>query len=163
MAQMITVCLQLGLDIKVGYIGIHNAEIPSIDPVRFGLIAYINGLIYNPILSMVKISVLLFLLRLAGTKPRARVAIWALLVFTTCLMIAIFFCVIFVCDPVSYVWDHKQDGHCFDKKPFAMATSGITLFTDLLTLVLPFWIFIGLRMPKKAKMALLGVFALGFM
>jgi hypothetical protein len=150
-------------DIKLAYIGIHNDEIPSVDYFTMGLVGYVNGLIYNPILSMVKVSVLLFLLRLAGTKPTVRLAIWTLLVFTIALMVAIFFCVIFVCDPVSYVWDHSQDGHCFDKKPFAMWTGGVTLFTDLLTLALPFWIFLGLRMPKKAKMALLGVFALGFM
>lgn len=113
---------------------------------------------------MVKVSILLFLLRLAGTRPAVRFTIWVLMVFTICLMIAIFFCVIFVCSPVAYNWDRSiEGGTCFDKKPFTMWTGAVTIFTDLLTLALPFWIFLGLRMPRRVKAALLGVFALGFM
>lgn len=163
-APRVRICwLTSRLDIKVSYIGIHNAEIPPHDPKLAGIVAYANGLIYNPMLSMVKVSVLLFLLRLAGTRPGVRVAIWALMIFTIALMIAIFFCVIFVCYPIPYGWDRSIEGHCFDKRPFTMWTGGVALFTDLLTLALPFWIFLGLRMPRKAKVALLGVFALGFM
>lgn len=113
---------------------------------------------------MVKISVLLFLLRLADTRRAVKVYIWALMTFTACMMIAIFCSVMFVCDPVQYTWDPSiPGGKCFDKRPFAVWTAAVTIFTDLLVLILPFWIFLGLRMARKAKIALLCVFALGFM
>jgi hypothetical protein len=147
----------------MSYIGILDAEIPPYDRRPVGIVSYINGLIYNPILSMVKVSILLFLLRLAGTKPGVRTAIWALLLFTVSFMVAIFFCVVFVCIPISYGWDRVGNGHCFDKRPFSMWTGAVTLFTDLLTLALPFWILLGLRMARRVKIALLVVFALGFM
>ena len=151
-------------DIKRTYIGIHDDEIPPYDQESAIILSYIIGLIYNPILSMVKVSVLIFLLRLASTKPAVRIMIWVIMGFTICLMIAIFFCVIFVCSPVQYNWDRSiKGGSCFDKRPFAMWTSAVTILTDLIILALPFWIFLGLRIAKRAKIALLGVFALGFL
>lgn len=151
-------------DIKAEYIGIHDKDIPAHDIYHPILLNYIAGLIYNPILSMVKISILVFLSRLAGTKPAAKVTIWVLMTFTFGLMVVIFFCIVFVCQPISYSWNPNiKEGKCFPKEPFAMWTSSITIFTDLLVLVLPFWIFLGLRMARKAKIALLSVFALGFM
>lgn len=150
--------------IKAEYIGIHNAVIPPHDVNHPVFLNYIAGLIYNPILSMVKISVLVFLLRLAGTKPAAKVTIWALMFVTFGMMVAIFFSVVFVCDPVQYNWDPTiTTGKCFPKAPFAIWTTIVAIVTDLLVLAIPFWIFLGLRMAKKAKIALLCVFALGFM
>ncbi|OIW26890.1 hypothetical protein CONLIGDRAFT_672360 [Coniochaeta ligniaria NRRL 30616] len=148
--------------IKVEFIGIHNVNIPPHDTHHPIFINYIGGLIYNPILSMVKVSVLIFLLRLAGTRPAVKATIWALMTFTTCMMIAIFFSVVFVCQPVQYNWDPKiKDGKCFDKRPFSIWTAAVAIFTDILVLALPFWIFLSLRMARKAKIALLCCFGLG--
>jgi hypothetical protein len=38
--------------------------------------------------------------------------------------------------------------------------SSITIVTDVLVIALPFWIFLGLKMAKAAKVAVLGIFAL---
>ncbi|KAB5536224.1 hypothetical protein GE09DRAFT_1226951 [Coniochaeta sp. 2T2.1] len=148
--------------IKVEYIGIHNVDIPPHDTHHPIFINYIGGLIYNPILSLVKVSVLIFLLRLAGTRPAVKATIWALMIFTICMMIAIFFSVVFVCQPVHYNWDPSiKDGKCFDKRPFSIWTAAVAIFTDILVLALPFWIFLGLRTAPKAKIALLCCFGLG--
>ncbi|KAL1845113.1 hypothetical protein VTK73DRAFT_1097 [Phialemonium thermophilum] len=148
--------------IKEGYIGIHNREIPPHDPTEANILNFINGLLYNPILSMVKISVLTFLLRLASTKPAVRVTVWILMIFTACMMIVIFFCVIFVCHPIAANWDKTIKAHCFNRNTFSMWTASVNLLTDFLTLAIPFWIFLGLRMARKVKIALLCVFAMGF-
>jgi len=86
------------------------------------------------------------------------------MVFTICLMIAIFFSVVFVCTPVQYDWNPNiEGGKCFDKKPFSIWTTAVAIFTDILVLALPFWIFLSLRMARKAKKALLCCFGLGGM
>jgi hypothetical protein len=146
----------------VSYVAIHNVDIPPHDTYHPIFINYIGGLIYNPILSMVKVSVLVFLLRLAGTRPAVQATIYALMFVTIGLMIAIFFSVVFVCSPVEFNWNPNiTNGKCFDKRPFSIWTASVAIFTDILVLALPFWIFLGLRMARKAKIALLCVFALG--
>jgi len=52
-------------------------------------------------------------------------------------------------------------GTCVDTGIFYIATSALTIFTDLAVLALPFWIFLGLKMPLKVRIALMGVFLLG--
>lgn len=123
---------------------------------------YIIQLLYNPILALVKSSVLLFLLRLGGQKPGVRWTIHSLNAFNIGLMIAIFVTVIFQCTPVNFFWDRTiPGGHCVDTGAFYVATAGLTILTDVLVLALPFWIFLGLKMPAKVKIALLVVFGLG--
>lgn len=62
---------------------------------------YAVQVLYNPILAIIKASVLLFLLRLVGQKKSIRYSIWALFVLNLALMIAVFVLVIFQCSPVS--------------------------------------------------------------
>lgn len=150
-------------DIKLAYIGIHIWEIPPHDPIGPGIWAFLAIALYNPILALVKISVLLFLLRLAEIKPAVRTVAWVLIVFTAVLMVAICLAVIFECNPIAYNWDGTLDGHCFDRKSFALSTAGLTILTDFTTLAMPFWIFLGLGMNWKAKTALLAVFGVGIM
>ncbi|KAF9881241.1 CFEM domain-containing protein [Colletotrichum karsti] len=152
---------------RYAFIGIHVKDIPLVADQRLGsLWNYIIQLLYNPILALVKCSVLMFLLRLSGQKRRIRYAIIGLNVFNLTLMVAIFVTVIFQCRPISYFWEKAgrnppTDGTCIDTSAFYVSTASLTILTDVLALALPFWIFLGLKMPARVKMALLAVFALG--
>lgn len=145
------------------YTGIHAWDIPPHDPEPGRLWDFIIQVIYNPILALVKSSVLLFLLRLGGTKTRVRWSIHVLNAVNIGLMIAIFFVVIFTCKPVSFYWDKSVDGACIDSSPFNIGTAIITICTDVLVLAIPVWILVDLKMPLRIKLVLLGVFLLGFM
>jgi hypothetical protein len=146
------------------YVAIHSWDIPPHDPQPGRLWDFIIQVIYNPILALVKSSVLLFLLRLGGTKKPVRWAIHTLNAVNISLMIAIFFVVIFSCNPVSYFWDKSiEGGSCIESSPFNIGTAIITICTDVLVLAIPVWILVDLKMALKVKLALLGVFLLGFM
>ncbi|KAH8895311.1 hypothetical protein GQ53DRAFT_838978 [Thozetella sp. PMI_491] len=163
-AMSLTVLQTVGsvIYIKTGYVGIHSWEIPPHDGFLPGVWSYINGIVYHPILSLVKISVLLFLLRIASIKDNVRIAIWVLIGIFTAYMIAVALAVVFVCDPIAFNWDPSiKDARCFNKIAFVLGTSSITCFTALVTLAVPFWIFLSLRMARKAKIAVLVIFALG--
>lgn len=113
---------------------------------------------------MVKMSVLIFLLRLGGIMRGVQIAIWIQIALNLSSTVAIFFAYTLVCEPYKQGWSPQSlGGHCPRKVAFALFASAWTLFTDILVLALPFWIFIGLRMAKRAKVALIGVFLLGFM
>ncbi|KAL2201834.1 CFEM domain-containing protein [Sarocladium strictum] len=151
---------------RKNFIGVHGVDIPPWfdrqEALRWN---YMVQALYNPILALVKTSVLLFLLRISGQNKRVRMYIHALNAFNIALMIAIFFVVIFQCTPVSLAWEiagpNPPEGTCINGPVFITLTAALTILTDILVLVLPFWIFLGLQMPRRVKWALLGVFALG--
>lgn len=175
------------MGMRTAYLGVHFDDIPpskchigshhsqlslllvadivwsqAADPILGMQWNYILQLLYNPILALVKSSVLLFLLRLGGQKPGVRWTIHGLNFFNIGLMIAIFITVIFQCTPIAYFWDRTiEGGTCINTGAFYIATAGLTILTDILVLILPFWIFLGLKMPSNIKIALLVVFGLG--
>jgi high-affinity K+ transport system ATPase subunit B len=98
-----------------------------------------SKILYNPVLAIVKISILIFLLRLTGTRKAIRHSISGLIAFTTALMLAIFITVIFQCLPIAYNWDTSiEGGHCVQQGAFYVATTVLTLVTDILVLPLQF-------------------------
>lgn len=119
---------------------------------------------YNPVLALVKASILVFLLRLGGHKQGVRYAIHVLNVANACHAVAVFFTALFQCLPFEANWDlalkADPDTRCIHDSFHVMA-SCLTIFTDFLVLALPFWIFLGLNMPWDAKIAIIGVFFMG--
>lgn len=65
------------------------------------------------------------------------------------------------CVPVVKFWDETVPGFCFDKGALWFSNSGIHIFTDLLILIYPMPALKTLQLPKRQKLALMGVFALG--
>ena len=148
------------------YTGIHVVDIPLDAPAQPAAIwNFVNMCLYNPILALVKSSVLFFLLRMAGTKNYIRYSIYALNTFNIAMMIATFLVVIFQCNPVSGAYDLEamKTAKCVDAYSFSVSTAIITIITDVLVVALPFWIILGLKMPTKVKLSLIGVFCLGIM
>lgn len=79
-----------------------------------------------------------------------------------CYSIAILFSVIFPCKPISANWDVTiTDGKCADKTKIYLATAGLNVITDILILALPIPMVWNLQMPRRRRIGLVGLFALG--
>lgn len=150
---------------KTNFIAIHIWNVPAdYDVVQALIWNFAVQVLYNPILALVKTSMLLFLLKLGSQKPGVRICIHILNALNLSLMVAIFLVVIFQCTPISFNWDITiVGGHCIQQGTFYLATAALTLFTDVLNLALPFWVFLDLKMPLRVKITLLFVFLLGAM
>ncbi|KAK4040680.1 hypothetical protein C8A01DRAFT_35334 [Parachaetomium inaequale] len=150
--------------IKLDYFGWHSVDVPQFDPAPGMWWFYLAQLFYNPILALVKASVLCLLLRLGGQKPGVKYAIHFLNAFNGLQAIAIFLVAALQCLPIEANWDFavKADPNtkCIDNS-FHVIISCITIVTDCAVIALPFWIFLGLKMPRAAKIAVLGIFMLG--
>lgn len=148
---------------KTNFIGIHIQDVPKTYDVEQALIwNFAVQVLYNPILALVKTSMLLFLLKLGSQKPGVRWCIHVLNTLNLSLMVAIFLVVIFQCKPIRFNWDPTiEGGTCIKQGTFYLATAALTIFTDVLSLALPFWVFLDLKMPVRVKIALLFVFLLG--
>ncbi|XXG97465.1 hypothetical protein Hte_003767 [Hypoxylon texense] len=163
-AMVLSIVLGVG-SIKVMkslYIGIHYYDVPQpFDPTEGLIWIYVVGAVYQPILTLVKQSILVFLLRFSGIKASIRYIVWATIIFNTALMVAIFVTVIFQCTPIELNWHPTVPGSCIQQFSFGVVAACMTIVTDIIALALPIWVFMGLQMNNKKKFALIGIFTLG--
>ncbi|KAI0802649.1 hypothetical protein GGR55DRAFT_683133 [Xylaria sp. FL0064] len=148
--------------IKLNYFGWHAVDVPKFDPTPGLWWFYLAQIFYNPVLALVKASVLLFLLRLGGHQRNVRYFIYGLLTFNTLQAIAVLLVAIFQCIPISANWDltAKATARCINPV-FHVIISSITIVTDLFVLIIPFWIFLRLKLPVAARVAIIGAFLTG--
>ncbi|KAJ5176564.1 uncharacterized protein N7482_002441 [Penicillium canariense] len=148
------------------YIGYNVSDIPPGYPAILGnKYAYATELIYNPILALVKTSILLFLLRLTGQKKLVRQAIKGLLIFNGIAAVATFFITVFRCVPIAANWNAAAYPHakCLDFANFVTGTASVSIFTDVLALGLPTWIVYHLQMHWRQKLMLIGILSFGLL
>ncbi|KAH6896040.1 hypothetical protein B0T10DRAFT_587659 [Thelonectria olida] len=149
--------------IRLSYVGFHDADVPKdYDPTPALWWFFFAQMVYNPILALVKASVLVFLLRLGGQKQRVRWSSHGLNAFNAAHAVAVFLVALLQCIPIKANWDMaaRTSATCIHKE-FHVIASFLVILTDFLVLGIPFWIFLGLKMPMGTKIALIGVFMVG--
>ncbi|KAL3478335.1 hypothetical protein BJX99DRAFT_256662 [Aspergillus californicus] len=150
--------------VKYNYVGYHVWDIPKNPPTVLGAkFAYATELLYNPILAIIKTSILLFLLRLTGQKVAVRRAIWGLLALNAVATVATFLITAFNCLPVASNWNPSAypDKKCINFADFVTGTASVSIFTDVLVLLLPTWIVYNLRIARRQKVMLIGILSFG--
>lgn len=150
---------------KTQYLGLHVWQLPTTpyDRTTANILNYIVVMLYNPELGLVKSSVLFFLLRLGGHNIVLRRCIQVLNWSNIALLIAVLFASIFTCVPVNKYWDRTVPGVCNHEDLQYLVTSGLTVLTDVLVLIIPVKIVIGLQIAKKLKIILICVLCSGIM
>lgn len=136
-------------------------------------------------LCLVKLSVGLFLLRLAPSRPY-RLFLWGMIIFTVLSVIGnlgelvsrwrvrhrrILIChlvsVLSQCKPLAFNWDPSvPGGSCFDPtqmKIGAFVHSSLTFVTDFIFAIVPVAMLWAVKMDLKVKLAVVGVLALGIL
>ncbi|TRX91336.1 hypothetical protein FHL15_007758 [Xylaria flabelliformis] len=138
-------------------------DIPPHDPVPGLVWNYAIEILYNPILALVKTSILLLLMRLFGQKPGVKRFILWMNTANIGMMIAVFFGTVLQCTPINKTWETGLQGTCIDRRVLFTVSSSFNIFTDILILALPLRIFIDLKIPRRTKIALMFIFLLGFL
>lgn len=138
-------------------------DIPLRDRLQGALWNYIVQIMYNPILALVKSSLLVLLLRLFGKKSGVRRFIIWVNTINLGSLASIFFTIVFQCFPLQKAWKPQLEGFCVDRRILLVTASAINIVLDLLILGLPLRIFIGLQIPRRTKIALILIFLLGFL
>ena len=120
----------------------------------------------------IKISILLFYRRLSSrvVSNAFRWTTWLTISFIVGYTIAFTVAPILGCHPISAFWDQVDSSkifrgytyRCFDEGADVFTASVISAFQDLITAVLPTFLFWDLRIPTRQKIALFGIFAIGY-
>lgn len=113
-------------------------------------------------LMFIKLSILCFYIRIFNVKSFIFVArgvgvivvLWAL---------SVIFCGFFLCQPFAYNWDQTIHGSCGDQIKSYIITGALNICTDVLVLGLPMPMVWKLQVPTRSKIALTGVFTIGFL
>ncbi|KAL8840320.1 MAG: hypothetical protein Q9170_001404 [Blastenia crenularia] len=125
------------------------------------LLIYTLSLLQPCTLALTKLAVLRLFHQIFTTRP-FRLAINMMAVVVVLWWFGNFFADMLICIPVNYNWDQTiLHAHCGNHRLLYIVTPIPWIVTDLTVLVLPLPMAWGLQMPRKQKVALLGVFLLG--
>ncbi|KAF2876294.1 hypothetical protein BDV95DRAFT_221543 [Massariosphaeria phaeospora] len=149
--------------IKVSYTGYHLESVPkgAMNKMQTAKWRYVNAVLYNPILALIKISFVLTLIKLGSTNRWIRHSLWGLLAINCMFMVAGTLIAMLNCVPIPKFWDRTIPGTCIDVKKYIYSTVIVTIITDVLVTAMPAWILYGLQMRRTAKMTIVCFLSLG--
>ncbi|KAK1848958.1 CFEM domain-containing protein [Colletotrichum chrysophilum] len=135
------------------------------DKLTLGLkLFFIDEPLYLATITLTKISVLIFYLRIFPNKSFRR-ATYATITYIVTSMTVILFLQIFQCTPISFNWDGwKRDFgtyRCLDLHRLVNIAGGLSISHDLIILVLPLPLLWGLNTSKRSKIGISLMFSLG--
>lgn len=130
---------------------------------RLGLVLFIVDIMYNTGLTLVKLCVLLFYARVFRTVRSYRISFWIVGFMIVAWCIAIDFVAVFACIPVQRGWDLSVAGHCLDRQANFVGAAIPNILTDFILLVLPMPMIWHIQTTIRRKVALVGVFAAGYL
>lgn len=120
------------------------------------------NVLYVVLIHVTKASILTQYLRIFPTRTMRRLT-WLLF---AALVPSVFwgvFASIFICDPVRKVWRPMTPGKCLSTRTYWVSVTAVNIVLDFAVLALPMPVISRLKLPKKQKIGLVGVFLLGFL
>ncbi|KAE8151909.1 hypothetical protein BDV25DRAFT_128402 [Aspergillus avenaceus] len=112
-----------------------------------------------------KISISLYLKRLFLKSKKWKIFFWCFIAFNT-ITSALDAAVIFPqCTPVEYNWNKSVEGRCWSSTAIdaiGIAQGVIAASTDFVLSILPIIFLWNIKLPKRVKVGICGIMALGF-
>lgn len=108
-----------------------------------------------------KISILCFYRHIFFVKDAYRKASLALMVVVTAWFIGTQIGNLIICRPIDSFWNRAKPGKCLNFNVMFLATGVVDTVLDIMILLLPVRMAFTLQLPKKTKIAVAGIFALG--
>lgn len=124
---------------------------------------FVYTLLYQPALMATKTSILLFYLSISQNFKVVQWGNWATLVVVNIGGLVMTFLVAFQCKPLSatFLANIPTTAKCIETYALIYTSAPLNVITDLLILILPMPVLTSLRLPKKQKVILIAVFAVG--
>ncbi|KAK8045741.1 hypothetical protein PG996_013805 [Apiospora saccharicola] len=159
--------LGLGHYIRIVALG---RDIWDLDPrtvTRVLRATFVDELFYTLVLSLCRIAVVMFLLRVFDV-PRFRLVARAVVVWIVLYALAVIAATLFQCVPISYNWlgwtgQYASQHQCIDVNALSFAAAGIGIAQDLTIMVLPLPIILNLNMAFRKRAQTVVMFSLGLL
>ncbi|BCR92973.1 uncharacterized protein AKAW2_10019S [Aspergillus luchuensis] len=147
-------------------VGRFSKDITDEDEQVLSKLVYYHSIIVMVGLSLVKISLAVFLRRFSSTLLSK--ALVGSIIFLVAFTIACGLTLILQCIPVAAAWETSLRPHarCFDNDTYTaigLWNSITNLVTDIIFATLPIPLFIGIQVNWRTKFSLIGVLSLGYL
>ncbi|RAL14703.1 oxidoreductase [Aspergillus homomorphus CBS 101889] len=147
-------------------VGRYSKDITNEEFGYLAKVVYFHSIIVMVGLSLVKISLAVFLRRFAQNALRQ--ALIGSIVFLVAFTIACGLTLILQCTPVAAAWDYslRANARCFDSGTYTaigLWNSITNLVTDVIFATLPVPMFIKIQVNRRTKASLIGVLSLGYL
>ncbi|KAI4741389.1 hypothetical protein E4T50_08185 [Aureobasidium sp. EXF-12298] len=119
------------------------------------------NVLYVVLIHVTKASILTQYLRIFPTRTMRRLT-WLLFAALVPSVLWGVFASIFFCNPVRKIWLPMVPGKCISTRTYWLSVSAVNIVLDFAVLALPMPVISRLKLPKRQKIALVGVFLLGF-
>jgi hypothetical protein len=130
------------------------------DVLTILLLYYVAQIFYALIQNIAKFSILFLYLRIFPT-PKFRLAVKLSMAVIVCHTIAFTIGVAMQCLPLDNLWDPKIPAKCIDLHVFAICGASLSIFYDIIIMLLPISELKGLNLTLRKRLALCFMFALG--
>jgi hypothetical protein len=126
-------------------------------------LVYASESLYLMTLTITKMSILLFYLRIFPRRA-FRITTYLVLGFVALSGIVILFLQIFQCSPIAYNWDRSiNGGKCLNINVLSYSHAGMTIVQDFAILLLPIPELVLLKMERNKKIGIILVFQIGLL
>ncbi|KAL9625658.1 MAG: hypothetical protein Q9160_000372 [Pyrenula sp. 1 TL-2023] len=142
-------------------LGKHQKWVDTPTRVNFQKVFFAVKEAYEPAETFLKISIVLFYMRLFPTRGFKRAG-WIVIGVVTAWGIATFLDNVFQCIPANFFWDKTiKGGKCKEIPPVAIANGATSTACDIAVLTMPMPMIWKLQVDLRKRVALMGIFALG--
>ena len=121
---------------------------------------WVAQILYKFTINLTKTSICLLYLRIFPNL-RFRRLVYVLLTFVVLYAFASIIATIAQCTPLERAWDHSVKGSCINLTAFWYANAAANILGDCLILGLPMPVIKSLKLPRRQRVGLILVFALG--
>ncbi|KAH7124487.1 hypothetical protein EDB81DRAFT_911243 [Dactylonectria macrodidyma] len=165
---LISIAFLFGLALSTLYMlstrygeGLHIEYLEPTNVPTYTQVMLSQGLIYGLCQMFIKLSYLSLYLRIAPHKTY-RLALYISMGLVTAYGISGALVSMLLCLPFKKLWQPDIPGHCIDVNTFYMFNTSTNIVFDIAIYIMPLHILWNLNLPKRQRMALVLVFALGF-
>ncbi|KAE8380758.1 hypothetical protein BDV26DRAFT_279233 [Aspergillus bertholletiae] len=122
---------------------------------------YVTMVMYGPTAYLTKVSLLWIMTRVFSPFRKAVTFIYIFLGIMLAYYIPAVIVKIRICNPISKFWSPDQPGSCLDQRAIIMADAVVSVVSDLIILLVPLPLTLGLQLPTKKKMRVMGILGAG--
>ncbi|EFY88258.1 integral membrane protein, putative [Metarhizium acridum CQMa 102] len=130
---------------------------------NFSLYFYLDEIIYLAEVSLAKLALLFFYMRIFPSRNVQRL-LWGTIAFDIVFGLAFVLVAVFQCSPVNYfwvMWDGEHKGQCLNINAITWSNAIISISMDVWMLAIPLWQLRTLRLGWKKKAGVAAMFSVG--
>lgn len=130
---------------------------------NFSLYFYIDEIVYLAEVSLAKLALLFFYMRIFPSKNIQRL-LWGTIIFNCLFGLSFVLVAIFQCNPINFfwiMWDGEHKGQCLNINAITWSNAIISIALDLWMLAIPLWQLRSLKLGWKKKAGVAAMFSVG--